>query len=192
VTCYQGGMRRLVVILTVVLLGGLPPAARADAAAPVHLAVDDVLGERVVLGAPEQARATIVFFMSRRAQEAATAFARAVDEQLLDRPVEHVSIVDVQRFGGLLRSIATARLRTAATDARARRRARRVAAGCDSSDGVVNRWHLIGDFDGSLFGRFGVGRDPAKPLAYVVDRAGAVHGPYFDAASVTSAIAPLR
>jgi hypothetical protein len=158
------------------------------AAAPVHLSLQGVRGESVCFGSPEQARTTIVYFMSRRAKEESSAFARAVDEVLLNAPVESVGAVDLRRYAGMLRRLATSYLRKSGDEALAHRRERRVAKGIDASDEVVNRWHLIGDFDGSLFGRFGVESDPPHPLAFVLDRAGAVQGPFRDVQSLVSAV----
>ena len=140
------------------------------------------------LGAPEQARPTIVYFMSRSAKEESSSFARAVDEILLNAPIESVGTVDLRKYAGVLRRLATSYLKKSAEESLAHRRERRLAKGVDASPEMVNRWHLIGDFDGSLFSRFGVESDPAHPLAFVLDRAGAVHGPFRDVQSVVSAV----
>ncbi|MCU1281683.1 MAG: hypothetical protein JWM53_5229, partial [bacterium] len=122
--------------------------------------------------------------MSQRAREASSTFARAVDESLLNAPVEEVGIVDVRRYGGVLRRLASSYLRKSADEVLVHRRERRLARGVDASPEFVNRWHLIGDFDGSLFDRFGVEYEPARPLAFVLGRDGALHGPFADVASV--------
>jgi hypothetical protein len=156
-------------------------------AAPLPLRLEGVLGEPIALGPPAQARTTIVFFMSRATRDESAAFARAVDEQLLTAPVESIGIVDMHRYGGLLRGLAMSALRRATAEGRQRRRERREAHRVDASPTVVDRWHMVGDFDGTLFDRFGVGRDPAHPVAFVLDRAGGLHGPFRDAASLVSA-----
>ena len=175
-----------------VALFGLDAAAQASAAPPLHLV--DVLGHPVSLAAPAR-EPTVLIFMSRTAKDASAAFARAVDERLLDRPIESVDIVDLRRYGGVLRGLATSYLRRSAEEARVRRRERREARGVDASPAAIDRWHLIGDFDGSLFARFGVGAEPKQPLAFVVDRAGALHGPFHDVDPVVAAAtasAPAR
>jgi hypothetical protein len=162
--------------------------AGAHAAGAMHLSLQGVLGDAVSLGPPQQARTTIVYFMSRRAKDDSSAFARAVDETLLNAPVESVGIVDVRRYGGILRRLATSYLRKSADEALAHRRERRQAKGIDASPEFVNRWHLVGDFDGSLFSRFGVVSEPAHPLAFVLDRTGDVYGPFADVKSLLSAV----
>jgi hypothetical protein len=177
------------VVASVATLVTLTPRARAIT--PVQLALHGVLGDAVSLGPPRQARTTVVFFMSRRAKEASAKLASAVDEMLLQAPVELVGIVDVRRYGGMLRSLATSYMKKSADEALRQRRERRLARGVDASPDVVNRWHLIGDFDGALFERFGVEREPARPLAFVLDRDGGVHGPYADASGVKQAFSSL-
>lgn len=129
--------------------------------------------------------------MSRRAADECAAFGRAVDEQILDAAVESVAIVDVRAYGGWLRRLAMARLKKSATEALERRRTRRVARGADASSEVVGRWHLVGDFDGSLFSRFGVERELAHPAAFVLDRNGTLLGPFHDAHAVVTAVGGL-
>ncbi|HEX6837279.1 MAG TPA: hypothetical protein VF334_11935 [Polyangia bacterium] len=163
----------------------------AVAAAPVELHVVDVVGERVDV-APDAAAPTVLIFMSRRAKEASSAFARTVDERLLDRPIEEVGIVDVRPYGGILRRLATSLMRSSVTEARAHRRERREARGVDASPAAVDRWHLVGDFDGALFRRFGVEAEPAQPVAFVIDRAGALHGPFRDVDAVVAAVEGRR
>jgi hypothetical protein len=150
--------------------------------------LQDVLGEAVPLGPPAQAHATILFFMNERLKNESAAFAREVDERLLDGPVETVSIVDVRRYGGWLKRLAMGQLRKSAAEARERRRQRRVTRGADASPSVVNRWHLVADFDGSLFRRFGVAPELVQPLAFVLDTAGKLRGPFHEAASVVRAV----
>jgi hypothetical protein len=160
--------------------------ARASAAAPpLSLDAVDVLGNPVHVAAHQPA---VLIFMSKRARDASAAFARAVDEKLLDRPVESISIVDVRRYAGVLKSLASSYLRRSAEEGKVKRRERRQAAGVDASATAVDRWHLIGDFDGSLFARFGVEAEPKQPLAFVVDAGGALHGPFRDVAPVVAAL----
>lgn len=161
--------------------------AHAAGSSKVKLSCDGVLGDHVSLGQPSQLRPTIVFFMSRRAQDESSSFARAIDEQLLDVPIEEVGVVDTHRYGGLLRGIAMRHLKSSANEALQHRRERRINKGVDASPERVNCWHLIGDFDGSLFALFGVEPEPAHPLAFVVDRSGTVAGPFRDVAGVLSA-----
>ena len=181
--------RALVTLVAVLALIG--PKTGAHAMGKVQLSLQGVLGDPIHLGPPAQARTTIVYFMSRRAKEESSAFGRALDETLLNAPVEAIGIVDVRRYAGILRRIATSYLRKSADEALGRRRERRLAKGIDASPEFVNRWHLIGDFDGSLFDRFGVESEPARPLAFVLDREGGVHGPFADVAGVLSALTTL-
>jgi hypothetical protein len=160
-------------------------AAAAPRASAVELHLVDVLGNRVDVTAPAPA---VLIFMSKRAKDASAAFARDVDQRLLAVPVESIGIVDVRRYGGLLRKLATSYLKRAAEDARVTRRERRQARGVDASPAAVDRWHLIGDFDGTIFGRFGVAPDPEQPLAFVLDRGGDVHGPFRDVERVVAAV----
>ena len=157
------------------------------AASPVELHIVDVLGTKVDV-APQAHARTVLIFMSRRAKDASAAFARAVDERLIDRPIESIGVVDVRRYAGMLRSLATSYLRRSAEDAKVKRRERRVARGVDASPAAVDRWHLIGDFDGSLFARFGVEAEPKEPLAFVVDTAGELHGPFREVDCVVAAL----
>lgn len=164
--------------------------SRAAAASPdrVHLELRDVNGQPVVVGAPEHQRTTVLFFMSRTSREASTAFARAVDELLLGRAVDSVAIVDVRRYAGLLtRGFALRAMQKSVTEARERRRQRRLASRVDPSSSVEG-WHLVADFDGALFTHFGIAQEPAGPLAFLVDRAGRLYGPYVDAAAVAEAV----
>ena len=174
----------------------LPGANVAHAASTqVELHVVDVLGARVDV-APQAHARTVLIFMSKRAKEASAAFARAVDERLIDRPIESIGVVDVRRYAGMLRGLATSYLRRSAEESKVKRRERREARGVDASPAAVDRWHLIGDFDGSLFARFGVEAEPKEPLAFVVDTGGALHGPFrevdrvVDAATAPAAAQP--
>jgi hypothetical protein len=184
--------RLVAALLVATALSGV--AVAGAPAKPLELHIVDILGARVDV-APQARNPTILIFMSRRAQEASAAFARAVDERLIDRPIESIGVVDVRRYGGILRRLATSYLRRSAEEAKVRRRARRQARGVDASAAAVDRWHLVGDFDGSLFGRFGVEAEPKQPLAFVVDGAGELHGPFRDVEPVVvaaSAVPALR
>lgn len=176
--------RGTLIFVSVLALAG-PAGARR-----VQLSTRDVLGEPVRLGSAEQQRVTAVFFMSRTCKEESADFVRRFDEQVLDAPVESVGIVDVRKYGGLTRSIAQWQLRKAANVARTHRRERRERNGVDASAQFVNRWHLLGDFDGSLFKQFDVEAEPAHPLALVVDLSGTVRGPYRDLQSLLQGIFP--
>lgn len=160
--------------------------ASASRASAIELHVTDVLGKQVSVASKLP---TVLIFMSRSAKDASSAFARAVDERLLDRPIESVGIVDVRKYGGLLRSLATKYLKRSAEDAKVKRRERREARGVDASPAAVDRWHLVGDFDGALFAQFGVEAEPKQPLAFVVDCGGALHGPYRDVDPLVAAVA---
>jgi hypothetical protein len=166
----------------------LPAAARASTAGPIRLALADVLDEPVRIGPPDQPRAAILYFMSRASGDASAAFARAVDERLLDAPVDAIAVVDVRRYGGgLLRGIALSRMRASEREVRDSRRERRLARGVDAQP--ASRWHLVADFDGAVFARFGVASEPARPIAFLVDRAGNLAGPYDDADALCAAFA---
>lgn len=154
----------------------------------LHLALTDALGDRVRLGSPDQRHVTIVVFMSRGAKDEAAEFLRSLDERLLNQPVESVGVVDVRKYGGVMRPIAEHQLSKAAGDGRDKRRKRREERGLDASQEYVSRWHLIGDFDGKLLERFGVEPEPQHPLAFVVDRCGQVGGPLREVDAVVSAV----
>jgi hypothetical protein len=168
----------------VALLGASVATAAAN---PVEIHVVDVLGAKVDV-APQAHARTVLIFMSKRAKEASAAFARAVDERLIDRPIESIGVVDVRRYAGMLRGLATSYLRRSAEESKVKRRERRVARGVDSSPAAVDRWHLVGDFDGSLFTRFGVEAEPKEPLAFVVDTGGELHGPFREVDRVVAAL----
>jgi hypothetical protein len=168
--------------------GGKHPVARGHGGRTMRLSTTDVLGEPVKIGTRGQRHATVVFFMSKDSKEESAELGRLVDEKLVDRPVEQVAIVDMRKYGGMVRGMAESRLRKAAQDSRKDRRTRREAQHADASPEAVDRWHLIGDFDGSLFDRFGVGRNEELPVAFVVDRNGKLRGPYRQAATVLSAV----
>jgi hypothetical protein len=165
------------------------PNARASSLPPIHLTLRGVLGEPISFGAPDQARTTIVFIMSRRAQDESSNFGREVDERTLDADVESVAVIDMRRYGGWLRNIAVSRLRKAAEESLARRRARRLAHSRTLDEEAIKRWHLVGDFDGALLSRFAVTPDPDHPLAFVLDRRGAPLGPFRQVADVLAAVA---
>ncbi len=177
---------RLAAALTVAAIVSTAAVARASAT-PLELRIVDVLGNPVKV-APAAPAPTVLIFMSRTAKDASAAFARAVDERLIDRPIESIGIVDVRRYGGMLRGLATSYMRRSAEESKVKRRERRQQRGVDASPAAVERWHLVGDFDGSLFSRFGVAAEPAEPLAFVVDSRGALHGPFRDVDTVVHAV----
>src|SRR5262249_55258458 len=127
-------------------------------------------------------------FTSRNSQEESTELGRGVDERLLGRPIQQVVIADVKRFGGITRPLANMRLESSAKEGLDRRRKRREQQHVDASPREVNRWHLIGDFDGWLLKKFGVPQALSHPRAFVVERSGEVHGPYGDVASVVGEV----
>ena len=162
----------------------LPAAGRAHA---FELHAVDVLGQPVHVAAATRVP-TIFIFMSKSAKDASATFARTLDERLLDKPVESVGVVDVRRYAGILRGLCTRYLKRSAEESKVVRRERRLAHGVDASPAAVERWHLIGDFDGSIFARFGVEAEPKQPLAFVVDGGGALHGPFRDVDPVVAAV----
>jgi hypothetical protein len=153
----------------------------------VKVEARDALGEPVVLG-PGQPRVAVVFFMSRRSKEEASDLMQGLDEQLLDAPIETVAVVDVQRYAGMMRRLATWQLERSARDARTKRKQRRETRGADASAERVGRWHLIGDFDGSWFTRFCTEPDPLHPSAFVVRPTGELDGPYLTLAPLVAAV----
>jgi hypothetical protein len=169
------------------LAGPIPPTRGAHLRS-VTLSTKDVLGEPVRLGTPDQKRIAVVFFMSPQSKDESAEFVRDVDEKLLDRPVDPIGIVDVRAYSGLTRPIAEWQLRKSVKEARERRRKRREERQVDASLDVINRWHLIGDFDGALFKKFDVDLELERPLAFVVERTGTLHGPYRDVAGVAAAV----
>jgi hypothetical protein len=164
-------------------------AAHKPAKRPrVRLATDDVLGRPVRVGPSQPGPVSVVYLMTRDSREESSELARDVDKQLLERPIEQVAIVDLHKLSSFSRGIARSQLRKAANESLEKRRQRREAQGVDASPRAVNRWHLIGDFDGRYFELFDVPRDLQHPLVFVVDRSGRVRGPYRDATRVEAAI----
>jgi hypothetical protein len=140
--------------------------------------VTDALGEKVQLGNNPQSLTTVVVFISRSAADDAADLVRQLDERLLNGPVQMVGIVDLKKYGRVFRSIAERQLRKSAADSRERRRQRRQKRGVDASPTFVDRWHVIGDFDGSLLQRFHVDPEPSPPVTFVVGACGQVSGPF--------------
>ena len=169
------------VTVTAALLAGAAPRASA-----FELSLTDVLGQPVRIAAATRAP-TIIFFMSKSAKEASAAFAKAIDERLVDKPIDSIGIVDVRRYSGILRGVCTRYLKRSAEESKVKRRERRQARGVDATPTAVDRWHLVGDFDGSLFARFGVEAEPKQPLAFVVDCTGTLRGPFRDVEPVVAA-----
>jgi hypothetical protein len=158
----------------------------------VQLDAEDVAGQPVMLGAPAQPRVAVVFFLSRQSREESGDFIGSVDEKTLDTPIDQIAIVDLHKYSGIaIKPIAMRQMRKSMPASLASRRQRREARGVDASEEAVRRWHLIGDFDGSLFARFQVAADPMHPVAFVVDRSGELHGPYTDVTQVVSAVSKL-
>jgi hypothetical protein len=153
----------------------------------VELRTEDALGAPVRLGAGQE-RVTMVVLMSRESKDESAQLVRSFDEKLLNAPVESVGIVDMRKYGGIMRSIATSQLKKSASEARDRRRERREAKGVDASSTYVNRWHLVGDFDGELMKKFGVAANLDHPQAFVVDKDGGLHGPYRDLDGLMAAV----
>jgi hypothetical protein len=153
------------------LAGPLPKSG----ACPEGPEVTDALGEPVRLG--DHDLTTIVVFLSRGAGDEASDLVRRLDEQLLNRPVQMVGIVDLRKYR-LVRRLADQRLKKSAAESREHRRERRVAHGVDASDTYVRRWHVIGDFDGKLLERFGVAPEPPRPVAFVISACDHRAGPF--------------
>lgn len=165
--------------------GSIPPSRHVERPT-VRLAVDDVLGRAVRLGAPQQQRVTVVFLMSKDARDESAALGRAVDEQLLDAPIDQISIVDLSELSSFVRPMARSSMRKAAATVRDTRRRRREEHHVDASDAAVDRWHLVGDFDGALLARFEIEPGLEKPLAFVVAPTGEYYGPYTDPSMVAT------
>jgi hypothetical protein len=155
----------------------------------VQLSIADAAGASVQLG-PGQPRPAMLLFMSRASANESSTLLTTFDERTLDAPVDTLAIVDLRQYGGgVTRRLANWRLKRSAEESRTRRRERRQARGVDASPEAVNRWHLVGDFDGALFKRFGVEPEPDHPIGFVVDRAGGVSGPYRDVDALVAAVA---
>jgi hypothetical protein len=153
----------------------------------VRLSFNDALSRPVQLGGQE--RVTVVIFFSRNSKDAAGELSKRVDEDLLDGPVDMVSVVDLRKYSGALPSaIARKKLKKSQEDGRTRRRERRQQRGVDASDSFVDRWHLVGDFDGKIFDAFHVDPEPNPPVVFIVDRSGAFLGPYSDVETVLGAV----
>jgi hypothetical protein len=152
----------------------------------LHLKLTDALGEPVALGSPDQERVTVVVFMSRGAKEEASDFLRDLDQRVLHDPVDSLGVVDVRKYAGVMRSVASWQIKRAANDARAKRKERGEKQGLDAS--YPGRWHLIGDFDGKLLEQFGVEAEPQHPVAFVVDRCGAIGAPHRDVNSLMAEV----
>jgi hypothetical protein len=167
------------------------PGQVAPPGRSVCVSTTDCLGEPVRLGGAEQKGVTIVYFMSRESKDESADLARGVDERLLEAPIDQVGIVDVHKFGGVTKPVASYQLRKSAGEGRDRRRKRREEHHVDASDALVKRWHLIGDFDGALLKHFGVEQNIQHPLAFVVEPDGRLHGPYHDVASVVNEVERL-
>jgi len=170
--------------------GPIQPSKHAKEEAPrptVQLDVKDVLGAPVRLG-NDQERVTVVVLISRTSKDESSELLKGFDEKLLNAPLESVSIVDMRKYGGIMHSLAERQLRKSAEEGRTRRKQRREAQHADASDSMVNRWHLIGDYDGKLFEKFGVSAEPQHPVAFVVDMTGGLHGPYGELSTLVAAV----
>jgi hypothetical protein len=189
---------RMLLLLALVAGCGAQPPPRGLLAGPVqkrahcpeglHLSLTDALGDHVKLGAPDQREVTVMVFMSRGGKDEAADFLRSLDERLLNEPVESVGVVDVRKYSGLMKPLAEHQLSKAAGDGRDKRRKRREERGLDASAESVDRWHLIGDFDGKVLEKFGVEPEPQHPLGFVVDKCGQVGGPHKDVDGLISAV----
>jgi hypothetical protein len=163
---------------------------RARCQGGLRLTFNDALGEPVHLGAPGQERVTVVVVMSRSAKNEDAEFLRELDEKLLNGPVDFVGIVDVRKYGGaFVRGIAERKIKQGEKDARAGRRKRREDRGVDASEEYVNRWHLVGDFEGDLLTHFGIDEEPDRPVAFVLDRCGRVGAAHYEVSGVLAAVA---
>lgn len=154
----------------------------------VQLSIRDVLGNPVQIGTPDRSKLTLVVFISRSSKDEAADLLQEIDDKLMDRPIETVAIVDVTKFAGILHRAASRQLRKSAQEARVKRRERREQRGVDASPAAVDRWHLVGDFSGANLDRFGVAREPAHPVAFVVGCSGAMLGPFHDAEALLAAV----
>jgi hypothetical protein len=152
----------------------------------IQLDTKDVLGAPVRLG-NNQERVAVVVLISRTSKDESSELLKGFDERLLNAPIETVSIVDMRKYSGIMHSLAERQLRKSAEESRTKRRQRREAQHADASDAVVNRWHLLGDYDGKLFEKFGAGAEPQHPVGFVVDMTGGLHGPYGELSTLVAA-----
>jgi hypothetical protein len=154
----------------------------------LHLKMTDALGGSVALGSPDQERVTVVVFMNRDNKDEAADFLRDLDKKLLDEPVDSLGVVDVRKYGGVMRSVANWELKRAAERSRAKRKERREQQGRDVSKDELDRFRLVGDFDGKVLEQFGVGAEPKQVVAFVVDRCGAIGSPHHDVESLMAEV----
>jgi hypothetical protein len=187
-------IRSMRVTLLSLLFACAPPPTRPQLlAGPIQKSigcaegpeVTDALGQPVHLG--DRELTTVVIFLSRGAADEAADFVRQLDEQLLNRPVQMVGIVDLHKYS-VVRRLAQQRLKKSAEESRQKRRDRRKARGVDASDTFVGRWHVIGDFDGGLLARYGVSPEPSRPVAFVVGTCGGRVGPLHEVAETLRAV----
>jgi hypothetical protein len=164
------------------------PIKRVAGRCPDAPEVIDALGEKVRLGTNPDRLTTVVVLFSRSAAEDASDLIRQLDERLLNGPVQMVGVVDLRKYAHVFRSVAERQLKKSAAESRDRRRERRQKRGVDASPTFVDRWHVIGDFDGSLLLRFHVDPDPSVPVAYVVGSCGQVSGPFHDVEGTLRAV----
>jgi hypothetical protein len=172
------------VTMLLLYVAGCGPPPRALLAGPIQKSgcaegpeVTGALGESVRLG--ERNLTTIVVFLSRGGADEAADFIRQLDEQLLNRPVQMIGVVDLRHYN-VVRRLAEERLKKSTAESRQKRRERRIERGLDASATFVDRWHVIGDFSGSLLERFGVSPEPPKPVAFVVGACGVRTGPFLE------------
>jgi hypothetical protein len=168
-----------------------PPASRRPARKTttrvVRLSANDVLGEPVRLGPGTHAPVTVVFFVSHKSEKQSEQLATEVDQKLSDRPLARVTVVDAHKYNGILKGEATKRLKKAAEKTRLQRQKQLAERPARASRKSVDRWYLVGDFDGSWFNAFGLPRDTPLPVAFVVARSGTLSGPYREATAVAAA-----
>jgi hypothetical protein len=182
-----------VILLSLLLACAPPPEKPQLLAGPIQKSigcsegpeVTDALGEPVHLD--DRDLTTVIVFLSRGAADETADFVRQLDEQLLNRPVQMVGIVDLRKYS-VVRRIAQQRLKKSAEESRQKRRERRQKRGVDASDTFVGRWHVVGDFDGGLLARYGVSPEPQRPVAFVVGTCGARTGPLHQVAETLHAV----
>src|SRR5262245_5706997 len=88
-----------------IVAGPIQPSKNAKPEAPrptVQLDVKDVLGAPVRLG-NNQERVSVVVLISRTSKDESSELLKGFDEKLLNSPVESVSIVDMRKYGGIMR-----------------------------------------------------------------------------------------
>ncbi len=159
------------------------PAPAQPQTRRVSFRARDAAGAWVDLSSYRGRAVALVALTNPYASEQCRAVLAQIDEVLLNEPaLETFLVVDVVGYDNFItRGPARGRLRRSLADARSRRRERRLARGADASDAQIDRFHLVGDFEGRILRLFGVDSFDAGPVAFVVDGDGTVVGPFVGA-----------